>query len=240
MSHSASTSLLSLPIATTSAVLSVALFVACGGTTGASVTGADVDGGHLDDASGVAADAGSTTDPLKSDASDAATKADGAAPPADMRLDPLEVGRAWTYNVTVLGFYPSCDNGLGVATTLSKSTKQGKTAFQVQSLCKNAGTFEYAVENDRVFYFYGGAWHMATDEPVQNGHEWNDGIYDYYWEDEGTVTVAAGTFDHCFTAHRKLSYASFTTFCRGVGPVHWHFEDGLGNGYDAILASKNF
>jgi hypothetical protein len=28
--------------------------------------------------------------------------------------------------------------------------------------------------------------------------------------------------------------------CRGVGPVKWHYEDGLGNGYEAVLTAKNF
>lgn len=219
----------------------VSVFVACGGTAGALLP--DGDGGAAttpgsDAAVGVDADAIDGAAPI-----DGSTKNDAIADAAsakDERLDPIEVGRAWTYNVQVLGFYPSCENGLGVATTLSKTTKKGKTAFQVQSLCKDAGTFEYAVEKDRVYYWLDNEWHLATDEPVQAGHEWTDGYYDYVWEDEGTVTVAAGTFDHCFTARRKVDYDSFTTFCRGVGPVHWHFEDGFGNGYDAVLASKSF
>lgn len=179
-------------------------------------------------------------------APDAKASADGApdarvdAAPIDTRLDPIEVGHAWTYNVNVLGFYPACENGIGVATTISKSSLDGKTAFQVQSLCKNAGTFDYAVENDRVYYHHLGEWRLSTDEPVQAGHEWTDDTYDYVWEDAGPQVTAAGTFKNCWTAKRDVSYPSFTTFCRGVGPVHWHYEDGLGNGYDALLVSKNF
>jgi hypothetical protein len=196
---------------------------------------------------GLDPDAGSSSS--TTDDGGASPLADGGASPVadggtttlkDQRLDPIEVGRAWTYNVKVIGVYPSCENGLGVATTVSKSTKGGRTAFQVQSLCKNAGTFEYAVDNDRVWYFFGDAWHLASDEPVTDGHKWNDGIYDYHWEDSGTVTVAAGTFEKCWTARLDVGYEWYTTFCRGVGPVHWHYEDGLGNGYDAILTNRNF
>jgi hypothetical protein len=225
--------------------------LACGGTTGtAGIFPAD--GGEApaadstgDDAgAGVASnDAGRKT----SDAGHVSVSGDGgpaprvdASVPLDLRLDPIEVGHAWTYNVDVIGFYPACENGIGVATTLSKSTLDGKTAFQVQSLCKDAGTYDYAVENDRVFYRSGGKWRLATDEPVQAGHTWTDDSYDYVWEDEGSQVTPAGTFTDCWTARRDLAFPSFTTFCRGVGPVHWHYEDGYGNGYDAILTSKNF
>jgi hypothetical protein len=29
-------------------------------------------------------------------------------------------------------------------------------------------------------------------------------------------------------------------FCRGVGPVQWHYEDGNGNGFEVVLRSRNF
>jgi hypothetical protein len=219
----------------TSVVLST---FACGGSSSSGmVAGGDAGDGGTPATQPPAEDAGTGTE-TSTTADSAPPKADAA--PIDTRLDPIEVGRAWTYNVEVLGIYPSCENGLGTATTVSKSSKDGKTAFKVQSLCKDSGTFEYAVENDRVFYYHLGGWRLATDEPVKVGHTWSDGTYDYVWEDAGTMTVAAGTFTNCWTARRVLPYDSFTTFCRGVGPVHWHFEDGFGNGYDALLASKNF
>ena len=55
------------------------------------------------------------------------------------------------------------------------------------------------------------------------------------WPPEATV---GGVINgDCFTARKQVSYPSYTTFCRGVGPTHWHYEDGLGNGYDAVLTS---
>lgn len=228
-----------LPALTGLSLLAIASVAACGGSASSGLPSDD--GGAASETSAAAdADVPSETGASPSDASapvDAAT-VDGAAP--DLRLDPIEVGRAWTYNVQVIGLYPACENGLGVATTLSKTQKDGKTALKVQSLCKDAGTFEYAVENDRVYYHHLGAWRLATDEPVVAGHTWSDDTYDYVWENAGTMTVAAGTFTDCWTARRQLPYDSFTTFCRGVGPVQWHFEDGFGNGYDALLANKNF
>ena len=39
---------------------------------------------------------------------------------------------------------------------------------------------------------------------------------------------------------RPSLYTSYTVFCRGVGPVEWHYEDGFGNGYEAVLKAKGF
>lgn len=222
---------------------------ACGSSNGVTVPG-DPDAGITDPDAALAADAGASDSGTASNpdankpTGDAATAVDGAvpdgAPPADTRIDPIEVGHAWTYNVHVLGYYPSCENGIGVATTVSKGTKGGKTSFQVQSLCKDAGTYEYSVDGDKVYYWYDNAWRVGTDTPVQAGHTWSDDTYDYVWEDAGTQVTPAGTFTNCWNAKRDVSYDSYTIFCRGVGPVHWHYEDGLGNGYDAILTNKNF
>ncbi len=212
--------------------------VACGGSTSAPLSQATDD----DAGTPAATDAAPPTPSVDGATLPTPTTIDAAPgkPQPDMRLDPIEVGRAWTYNVKVLGFYPSCENGVHTATALSTSQKAGKTAHTVQSLCKNAGTYDYSVDNDRVYFHYLGAWRLSTDEPVQAGHKWSDDFYDYVWQDAGKVTVAAGTFDDCWKAKRDAAYESSITFCRGVGPVIWHYEDGLGNGYEAVLVSKNF
>jgi hypothetical protein len=164
----------------------------------------------------------------------------GDAGPKDTRIDPIEVGHAWTYNVAVLGFYPLCSNGLYTATTLASAPLDGKTALDVQSLCNNAGVFKYAVEGDRVFVRLNAAWSLSLDAPVVAGHTWNDGLLDHRWDSKGSVVTPAGTFSDCWSATTVASYTSYTTFCRGVGPVKWHYEDGFGNGYEAILTAKNF
>lgn len=218
--------------------------VACGGSEGGGVFAA------APDATG--ADGGGTdpleeagTNPLPHDGgSDSATGPDGA-PKADgsvkdTRIDPIEVGHAWTYNVTVLGFYPACSNGVFVSTALSKSTVDGKTAVSVQSLCENAGVFKYSVDGDRVFAYLGGGWKTSLDSPVAEGHMWSDSYRNYKWESKGSITTPAGTFADCWSATTVASYTSYIVLCRGVGPVKWHFEDGLGNGYEATLTAKNF
>jgi hypothetical protein len=78
----------------------------------------------------------------------------------------------------------------------------------------------------------------VVDAPVMAGHSWSNGVATVTWRDAGTVTVPAGTFESCFRA--EISADSYTTFCRGVGPVRWYVKDTSGNGYDAQLTAKNF
>lgn len=158
---------------------------------------------------------------------------------ADRRIDPITVGRSWTYSVKVLGFYPACQAGTHVSTAKSSAQRDGKTAITVSSLCKNAGDFDYAVEGDWVFTYVAG-WRLSLDSPVAEGHKWSDGVRQYEWQSRGTRTVPAGTFDDCWSATVVASYTSYTVFCRGVGPIEWHYEDGLGNGYEATLTAKGF
>lgn len=158
----------------------------------------------------------------------------------DRRIDPIEVGHTWTYDVKVLGFYPACSEGTFDAPTLESVTVGGKKGKRVQSLCDGAGTFIYSVEGDRVWSWYDGAWRLSVDAPVRAGHRWSDDYFDYTWQKAGNVTVPAGTFRSCWTAKKLVDYDSYTVFCRGVGPVHWHYEDGFGNGYDAVLTDKSF
>lgn len=158
----------------------------------------------------------------------------------DRRIDPIEVGHAWTYDVKVLGFYPACTNGIHTATALESVHVGGRDGIRVQSLCARAGTFVYSVDGDSVDSWYAGRWRRSLDAPVRSGRVWSDDFADYTWERVGTVDVPAGKFRSCWSATKRAPYASYTVFCRGVGPVHWHFEDGWGNGYDAVLVDKNF
>lgn len=215
------------------------ILVACGGSEGATVTDPLPDGGAGGpeaggDSGGPTGDAGGDA-PILTDGGDG-----GDAAAKDDRIDPIEVGRSWTYNVTVIGIYPLCSNGIHTATTLASKPLDGKTALEVQSLCENAGTFNYAVEGDRVFVHLGGSWKLSLDSPVAKGHTWTDGTLSYRWDQIGTITTAAGTFKDCWQATTVASYTSYIQLCRGVGPVKWHYETGFGNGYEATLTAKNF
>jgi hypothetical protein len=182
-------------------------------------------------------DAGSDSGKPKTDGGDAGN---GDAAVKDNRIDPIEVGHAWTYNVTVLGFFPACSNGVFVSNTLQSSSVEGKTALHVQSFCPNAGVVKYAVEGDRVYSYIAGDWKTSLDSPVTQGHTWSDGFLDYKWEKKSSITTPAGTFSDCWSATTVASYTSYILLCRGVGPVKWHYEDGFGNGYEAVLTAKNF
>jgi hypothetical protein len=158
----------------------------------------------------------------------------------DRRIDPIEVGHAWTYDVNVLGWYPACASGIHTATALERTNVGGRDGVRVQSLCARAGSYVYSVDGDSVSSWYDGSWRLSLDAPVRSGRVWSDDYFEYTWERVGTVKVPAGTFRSCWSATKRVDYASYTIFCRGVGPVRWHYEDGWGNGYDAVLVDKNF
>lgn len=215
--------------------------VACGGSDGGGVVAGGPGTVTPDGGTDPAGDAGSSVVDGGAEAgpdADSGPKGDGSV--KDTRIDPIEVGRSWTYNVTVLGFYPLCSNGVFVSTALAQSTLDGKTAISVQSLCENAGVFKYSVDGDRVFAYLNGGWKTSLDSPVAEGHTWSDGFRNYKWESKGSITTPAGTFAECWSATTVASFSSYIVLCRGVGPVKWHYEDGLGNGYEAILTAKNF
>ena len=212
----------------------VALFlIGCGGSDTAAVGAAD---------SGSASDGNPDPTPV---ADGGGPLADGAVtpdasttPPADDRIDPISLGRRWTYDVSIIGTYPLCRAGSSTAQVLGQKTVGGKPAFEVQSFCPGAGTSSYAVDGDKVEIYYANTWVLSLDTPVTAGHSWTDGLYTYAWQDAGSVTTPAGKFDHCWTAQPSVGTSS-TTFCRGVGPVHWHYVDGSGNGYDAMLTGTS-
>lgn len=209
----------------------VSSLFACSGSTSSVDGSGDHDAATSDGASdsAVSSDAIVLVDASPHDSSTVdATPSDGG----DTRIDPLVVGRSWTYDVTEVATYPLCPSGSHVASVVGQSTKDGKSAFEVTSLCANAGNFFYAVSGDNVDWDYGGLWVIALDSPVQEGHTWTNTVESYAWHDAASVTVPAGTFSQCWKA-QDVAGESFTIFCRGVGPVKWHVRDASGNGYDA-------
>jgi hypothetical protein len=185
-------------------------------------------------ACGGAGDAGLPTGDAQVSPGDGGVATEGA-------IDPIAVGHAWTYTVTELGTYPACPTGTSTATALTAGTEDGKAgAIEIQSLCSAAPPSWYVVDGDVVQVDVDGTWVLALDAPVQEGHTWSNGVATFTWHDAGTVTVPAGTFDECWNATENVSYTAYTTFCRGVGPVHWYSKDASGNGFEAILTSKSF
>jgi hypothetical protein len=159
---------------------------------------------------------------------------------ADERIDPIEVGRRWTYAITELGSYPLCPAGTHTGGALEAATVAGKQAIEVQSACANIAPAYYAVDGDLVQVDVDGAWLTSLASPVQDGLTWSRGAESFTWHSVAPVTVPAGTFDDCWSATQNVTYAAFAVFCRGVGPVRWYTKDAEGNGYDAELTGKNF
>jgi hypothetical protein len=228
-------SLLSSCLAFVTFTTTAAAVVACSGT-GSSIDPSLVSTGPAPSSS---ADGGG--DPANTQdgatTSDAASSADtGPVTPGAKAIDPIELGRSWTYDVAIIGTYPLCKAGSHVGQVLGQKVVAGKPAFQVQSFCPGAGTSSYAVTGDHVEIYYANTWVLSLDAPVAEGHTWTDGVNSYAWEKLGQVTVPDGTYDDCWNVRPSVG-TSYTTFCRGVGPVRWHFVDGSGNGYDATLTA---
>lgn len=168
--------------------------------------------------------------------SDSSITPDATSPDAavDNRIDPIALGRSWTYDVSIIGTYPICKPGSHTGAVLGQKTTGGKSSFQVQSFCPGAGTSSYYVDGDHVEVYYRGAWILSLEAPVAETTMWTDGLLQYTWEKVGSITVPAGTFNDCWAA-KHVGGVSYTRFCRGIGPVQWHYVDGSGNGYDATL-----
>ena len=112
--------------------LTALVLVGCGGAAG---NGAVTDPGVGPEGGTASPDSG--PGPLPDSGAPDAKATDGgdggSTSVKDTRIDPIELGRAWTFNVTTLGFYPACTSGMFTSTTLQSSTVDGKTALHVQS-----------------------------------------------------------------------------------------------------------
>jgi len=173
-------------------------------------------------------------------------------PPADLSstpmptLFPLKLGNQWSFASTILGTGAACGKTM-TQTVASTNATDGRPAFQVTTLCPPPSvlsTDSYSVPasgGDEVDYDYQGTWTMVIDPTLVDGHSWPSvqGQTLTWQRVVGSITVPAGTFADCWTAHSSQTGNVFSTYCRGVGPVRTHF-DVSGNGADWQLTSKNF
>ena len=219
-------------------VPAVLFLAACSGGIEANVLGSVPDAGdvvpdaHLTPRSDAGLDAATNVHP--DGGVDSSPDAASGGP-----IDPLVVGSSWTYDFTELGTYPFCPGGSHVGSVASTQQYAGRQAYEVVSLCQGLGPYYYSESGDLVSWDPTGTWDVLLDPPVVEGHTWAAGSATYIWHDLGTVVVPAGSFHECFEA-QDTGGPSYTVFCRGTGPIHWHYDDGSGNGYDALLTSKNF
>src|SRR5258706_15690137 len=112
------------------------LLVACSGSS-ASVEGSSSDAGTDSEiVDGATGDASPPSD--ASPSSDASTQDAARDAGHDDRIDPIDVGRSWTYHVQIFGTSP-CQSGTQTGTALSKSVVAGKDGYKVQSFCAAYG-----------------------------------------------------------------------------------------------------
>jgi PPE-repeat protein len=216
-----------------------------GGAGGANAGGANAGGANAGGANAGGANAGGANagGANAGGANAGGANAGGAGGSASAPLLPLAVGHTWTYDVTTLGAGDGCSAGGKVTKVLAAVSHAGKDGFTEQNLCYPDGkTIDLVVEGDRISMWNDGAqaWVVAFEEPVEEGHSWAVASGTRTWHDAGTVTVPAGTFDHCWRADQTGTVTGSYTYCRGVGLVAETNDDGQGNGSDVKLAQKSF
>jgi len=175
--------------------------------------------------------------------SDGGSSVDGGQPEA-ARLYPIAVGYTWTYRVVAVGSGNTCAAGVQTSKVKGTSTTGGRSGFDISSFCKAAGdsTDAPAASGDEVDFYYASSnkWLVLVDPTLEEGHTWPYANTSFTWHRENSVTVPAGTFSDCWTARQNVSYTSYTTYCRGIGPVRSYSSDLGGNGWDAQLTAKSF
>jgi hypothetical protein len=175
-----------------------------------------------------------------------------AAPAPDMRLQPFEVGRTWSYRIRGIGghSYSACPDGDRTISVLAKDTKMGRAnVFTVRFFCPQPDRDVWQSETgprDAVDWHLNGQWMRATDEPSTAGHSWMIPGAQMTYEDVPSITVPAGTFTSCLRVTRSTRDVT-QTYCRGVGLVREELQTTVRIGfvsrtlgYVGELVSKNF
>ena len=213
-------------------------FVACGGISETPLATSAVDAGESHDAADAVLDEGGTSE------RDGASNQDGSVIDGDaavVPIDPITPGEIWTYDVSITGDFPACNEGTFPSAVGSKQSLDGRDAYLVGSFCPSLGSYSYSTEGDRVWEYVNGQWLVGLDSPVLDGHSWSVGSQSFTWHSVGTIAVPAGTFSDCWEARENSASETYSIFlCRGAGPVHWTYRSAQGDGYDAVLYSKNF
>jgi hypothetical protein len=161
------------------------------------------------------------------DGSAGSTDAPGVDP-ADDRLYPLAVGRAWTYDV--VSTYPSCPGGQREQVVIGTGSIEGRATFRVTGFCGATG--ETTIEGDRVedYYDWGPVgWYRSLDEPVTDGHTWTTTNGSATFTQTYDELGAFAGHDDCWKVTQNVSYTSYWIYCRGVGLVKYEIID-LGGG----------
>jgi hypothetical protein len=148
---------------------------------------------------------------------------------------PMAAGYAWTFEVTEGSAACSAGTHVSEVVMVVEDDIIEATSYQLSSPCGGEGGFFYAAVGDSIL-INRGEWLTLFGEPIEEGGSWMDGEAVRTWQEEGTVTVQAGTFDDCWRVLYEDNDDRYTILCRGVGRV----RDYAGGNYDIELVSKNF
>jgi hypothetical protein len=173
-----------------------------------------------------------------SDGGTDARPGDGPAA-ADKRLQPIEVGRTWTYDV--VSTYPSCPGGERETRIVGTGTVDGRSTFRVAGYCG----FEahVSVDGDRVdsYYDWGPTgWYRQTESPVADGATWTTTNGSATFTQTYHVAPATGGYSDCWKVVQNVGYTQDWIYCRGVGLVSTTMVDLAGGTIRATLKRKNF
>ncbi len=202
-------------------------------------SGGDADGDADSDADGDAdsdadgdADTDSDGDADSDSDTDADTDSDENGP-----MFPLSVGDSWTYAVTAQSTSPMCSAGSYTAMVTESVVVDGRQAVAYRSYCDRPGigpaTVSFYQSGDRVEQYTNDEWVLSLATPIEDGHTWYAGTYQFQWREVGTITVPAGTFYDCFERIPIGGDHYTSTYCRGVGKV---IDTKAGN-FEAILTT---
>ncbi|HEY4177925.1 MAG TPA: hypothetical protein VGM90_13855 [Kofleriaceae bacterium] len=154
-------------------------------------------------------------------------------------LNPLAVGRTWTYDVT--STYASCNSGSRDTRVTAAKMVAERPAFAVENFCGNVGYSN--VDGDRVEEYYNvghEGWMRSLDSPVSDGHTWRTSngstTFGLAYEDLGTYSG----HPNCWRVTQDVSYTSYWIYCRAVGLVRYETIDPAGGTMLVELSRTNF
>jgi hypothetical protein len=189
-------------------------------------------------------DAGSDHDMDASSGADGGTRdamigaSDASA--RDDRLQPLEVGRRWTYRRVAIdgGADAACEGSLESSVT-KLVMRDAAVGYEYLPTCFGATKVQMFLSGDDIWAYVGSALAPVqyAASPVEAGVSWDGGSIQYVWEAQDTVTVPAGTFDRCIRRTGAVDKSGYLVLCRGVGLV---LNENRMDGTRTELVSTNF
>lgn len=151
------------------------------------------------------------------------TTSGGDTVPAD--LYPMAVGNTWTYVVEekIVGSCP--EEGRSIS-FVEEEFLDGRDTFVGTNVCFPGSTARQAIDGDIIEQYSEpeAEWFVSYQAPLENGFEWSplEGTT-LRWEEVGSLTVPAGTFEDCW--HRVIvGTIAQNTYCAGVGMVRSETE----------------